>query len=162
MATHKSNQNSLLQQATDHLNDWLEKHKLRKTNERYTILNEIYNRNDHADAETLFNDLNKKNKGISRATVYNTLDLLVESNLVKKHQFQNNFAQFEKALGSRQHDHLICLECNDVFEFCDPRMEQISSKMGELLHFDVDTHSVILYGHCRGCNKPQSPKKTIK
>lgn len=132
--------------------NYLEKNKQRKTNERFVILEEIYSRNDHFDAESLFRELKKKNHTISRATVYNTLELLVMCELVTRHQFGNNMARYEKSYGYRQHDHLICLDCSKVMEFCDPRIHQISTRMGDLLNFDIPHHSLILYGHCRGCD----------
>jgi len=128
---------------------YLEKHKQRKTQERFIILDEIYQRNDHFDAETLFLDLKRKNHNVSRATVYNTLDLLVACDLVKKHQFGKHQTQYEKAYHYRQHDHLICDDCNQVLEFCDPRLGQIQSKIGELLHFKIHSHSLILHGSCQ-------------
>jgi Fur family ferric uptake transcriptional regulator len=91
-----------------------------------------------------------KNKGyrVSRATVYNTLDLLVECELVKRHQFGSNQALYEKAHGFRQHDHLICLDCDKVFEFCDPRVSETEKMVAELMNFEIKHHSLILYGHC--------------
>ena len=83
---------------------------------------------------------------VSRATVYNTLDLLLECELVTKHQFGKNIAQYEPAVGNKQHDHLICNECNRVIEFCDPRLGQIQKMMGEILHFDITNHSLNLFG----------------
>ena len=142
--------------------DWLNEKKGRKTPERFAILQEMYSRNVHVDAETLFNDLKRKKISVSRASVYNTLELLVECNLVKRHHFQPNIAHFEKAYGNRQHDHLICIECSEVFEFCDPRMHGITSKMSQLLNFKVESHSLIIQAHCQGCNKPQSPVKRTK
>ncbi|HYV95806.1 MAG TPA: transcriptional repressor [Chitinophagales bacterium] len=140
--------------------DYLEKNQQRKTNERFIILEEIYSRSDHFDAESLFTELKKKKFQISRATVYNTLELLVACELVTKHQFGNNMARYEKSYGYRQHDHLICLDCNKVMEFCDPRIHQISTRMGDLLNFEIPHHSLILYGHCRGCEiKEQLAKK---
>jgi len=129
--------------------NYLEAHGQRRTKERYLLLEEIYQRNDHFDAETLFESLQKKKSGISRATVYNTLDLLVECGLVARQQFGDQQSFYEKSFGYRQHDHLICKDCGKVEEFCDPRIQQINNMMGELLHFRVDSHSLILYGECR-------------
>ncbi len=141
---------------------YLEKNQHRKTPERFAILDEIYSHHQHFDVDELFLQMKTRNYRVSRATVYNTLDLLLDSGLVKKHQFGQNLAQYERSYGYMQHDHLICLQCKDVKEFCDPRIQQIKDKMGELLQFKVMHHSLHLYanpieddkGNCESCGKP--------
>jgi len=139
---------TIIEEVKKIFSNYLEKNNLRKTPERFAILEEIYRRNDHFDAEVLYIHMKTQNYRVSRATVYNTLEILVICDLVTKHQFGKNLTQYEKSYGFKQHDHLLCIDCGKVLEFCDPRIQQIKDKMGELLGFEVKHHSLNLYGNC--------------
>jgi|SRR5690554_3841169 Fur family ferric uptake transcriptional regulator len=138
--------------------NFLKERNQRHTPERFLVLEEVYAAGEHLDADELYLRLKRKGTRISRATVYNTLELLLECDLVVRHQFGTNQAKYERAFSYWQHDHLICLDCNEVFEFCDPRIQSIQEMVAEIFKFNIVHHSLQMYGHCQRENCPNKPE----
>lgn len=130
---------------------FLRTRKLKLTTERMGILQAIYRRTEHFDAESLHLELRKAGGEISRATVYRTLDLLVQCGLVRKNSLGANHANYEAAREGEHHDHLICMNCQKVHEFFRSDLEALQDSICQAFDFQPLHHSLQIFGICGDC-----------
>ena len=138
-------------QVKDEFTEYLTFRKHRKTSERYAILDHIYSIKGHFNMDSLFNSmLDDASFRVSRSTLYNTIELLLDCGLVVKHQFGANASQYERAYGNENHDHIICIHCGEVRE---TRSNLISdAQLKKIKKFKVSYYSMYIYGICSKCS----------
>ncbi len=141
--------------------EFIQRKGLKTTRQRNTIISVFFRLRGHISVEELLNEVKKVNPRIGYATVYRTLHLLVESNLVEERRFGDGLARYEGHSDVEHHDHMICLECGEISEFFNPRLEALQEKLAEENNFEIYRHRLELYGACKdkeACNKRKNSK----
>jgi|WetSurMetagenome_2_1015567.scaffolds.fasta_scaffold06117_3 Fur family transcriptional regulator, ferric uptake regulator len=133
--------------------------KLRSTPARMAVLDAISQTQGHFDAESLYYRLVSNGTKISRATVYNTLDLLQDCGLVSKYRFAESSSRYEKAFGRPHHHHLICLHCGDILEFVNERLNRLQEDVCGSKEFTPHSSSLQIFGTCAKCAKTRSTER---
>jgi len=137
------------QNAGDIFREYLKNGSNRITPERFEILDAALAYNGHFSADELFIEMKKKNSRISRATVYNTLDLLAQCELFSTHNFGDNMKRFESNFKKQTHDHLVCLDCGRILEFTSVGLDKIEQQVCQDLDFLPTSYSFNIFAHCK-------------
>lgn len=112
----------------------------------------------HFTAEGLVKDVRQADATVARATVYRTLALLQEIGVVEKHDFRYGPPNYELTFGKAHHDHLMCVQCGEIIEFQEPRVETIQEEIVRRYGYELLSHTHKLYGLCNTCRK-NAPKR---
>lgn len=135
----------------DVLRQYIKEKGFRNTPERYTILEEIYNYDHHFNVDDLYLLMVQKKYQVSKATIYNTIEVFLDAGLVRKHQFGEG-TTYEKSYFDKQHDHLVLYkensdkEIEEIIEFCDPRIQMIKESIETAFDVKIDNHTLYFYG----------------
>ena len=133
------------------LTNALKKERLRHTNQRQAVWDEIKSSDEHRDAEEIYSALRKNELNVSRATVYRTIDVLHKNNLIRKIELGDSPAKYENKLNSDHHDHIICVQCGRIEEYVDEVIENRQDKIVEDLGFKMIRHIHQLFVLCTDC-----------
>ncbi len=131
----------------------LQKSGLRYTPQRQAVLDELNRTEDHRDVEEIYFSLKGRGLNVSRATVYRTLEILVNHELVRRLDLGEGKYRFESR-GQKHHDHIICLDCNKIMEFVNERIEELQDEIAKEYGFTLTKHVHQLFGRCLDENCP--------
>jgi Fur family ferric uptake transcriptional regulator len=128
---------------------FLKKDKHRITPERFEVLDYALDYNGHFGADDLYILMKTKKSNVSRATIYNTLELLAKCDLLAKRNFGDGITRYESSFNRKNHDHLICTNCGNITEFRKSKIQEIVDEVCEELGFENVGYSFNIFGKCK-------------
>jgi Fur family ferric uptake transcriptional regulator len=140
-----------MEKTLETLKDYLTRNGLRLTRQREIILQAFLEAQSHVSAEDLYRRVSSEDPTVGLATVYRTLNLLVECGLAQRRQFGEGQGRFEHILEHEHHDHLVCTRCGSIAEFYSPEIEHLQEEVSQEKNFRIFSHRLELYGLCEAC-----------
>lgn len=134
---------------------YLRNNNLKVTKERLMLLEELFSTPGHLDADSLLFQLRSRNKGISRATIYRTLDLLVQCGLARKSRLGREHYVYERVTPGQRHDHMVCTQCGSIIEFYDAELEEKQRQICQAHDFRPSFYSLQIQGVCHDCQSSE-------
>ena len=129
----------------------LKKEGLKYTPQRTAVLEEIIKDKGHRESEEIYLALKKREQHVSRATVYRTMDILVNNGFARKMNLGDGRARYESKVNSPHHDHLVCMDCGLIVEFMDQKIEDLQDEIAIQYEFQLKRHIHQLFGLCKKC-----------
>lgn len=132
---------------------YLRDHRQPVTRQRDRVAEVLLSSDDHLSVGQIRSQLRADGEPVGLATIYRTLDLLVQSGLVRAHDFGQGYRRFEPMPEQAHHEHLICVRCGKVEEFAHERLERMLPIIADEYGFQPERHRVEIYGVCRDCQR---------
>lgn len=134
------------------LSNYMQRQRMRKTPERFAIFERILALDDHFIVDDLYEAMEQSDYRVSRATIYNTVNLLVDAGLLIRHKFAGQHSHYERKTGTGSHYHLVCTQCGKIKEIVDPEIDATLARK-TYGSFTPALTELNIYGLCRSCMK---------
>jgi Fur family transcriptional regulator, ferric uptake regulator len=135
------------------LKEHLMRKRLKRTDQRETILEVFLQSKRHLTVEELHNLVKYRDPSIGLTTIYRTMKLFCECNLARANHFEEGRVRYEQHYKTAHHDHMICNQCGDTIEFVDPQIEKLQEKVARQFGFRMTNHRMEIYGFCEKCQR---------
>ncbi|HEY1186794.1 MAG TPA: transcriptional repressor [Gemmata sp.] len=132
----------------------------RFTDQQRELLEHVFSRHAHFDAEQLIDNLKAAGKQVSRATVYRTLSKLVDAGLLRRIELGARTV-FDHDYGYPAHDHLVCELCKSMTEFQSAELESLLEQVAAQNQFRAEGHTLVIRGTCAACNAARAAKPRL-
>ena len=143
--------------------DYAQESKLRLTTQRRAIIDAVFDTDAHFTAEELTQWAQRRDKSVSRATVYRTLPLLTASGLVREMDFGKDSKFYDPNYGSSpNHSHIICQDCGKIIEFDSEHIAQMEDELSRTLGFTIRSHRIQIIATCDQCRRPAQSERNPK
>ncbi len=136
-------------QAGEIFRHFLKSEKNRITPERFEVMDATIDYEGHFGADDLYILMKNNHSRVSRATVYKTLELLVQCELLSKRNFGENITRYESNYKRQSHDHLICVDCGRIVEFVDAHIKKLPQQISDKLGFNFESYSFNIFARCK-------------
>jgi Fur family transcriptional regulator, ferric uptake regulator len=141
---------------------YLRQSGLKLTKARRDLLNLVFSNHQHFTAEELCDQCKAQKLRVSKATVYRTLSILLECNLLTAHDFGEGSKYYEHIYGHRHHDHFFCLVCKRIAEFRSESIEALQDEAAQEMGFMPIRHTLSIFGVCRVCAETPEGRRFLE
>src|SRR5438132_14072228 len=129
--------------------EFLDQKNLRLTSQRQAIIDTVFSTEEHFTAEQLLEWSRRRDRSVSRATVYRTLPLLTESGLIREMDFGKDYKFYDPNYAEHpHHNHIICQDCEKIVEFESEKIEKLENEISHRLGFSVKAHRLQITASC--------------